>query len=238
MLLEDAVEPREGLVLLALLVGEEAVDVEREVVLPEPRVVLEDAREQIARRLEVRLGDGSSLIDRLRLPGLEPIDELLALELPLQLAEPEHRLRHLARLARRLRDERGQETDRFSAKLTDLGDVTIDARLELLLELRAERVGDLRAVHRTAASSREGRGARSLLRTLRGAGLLCRLRVDRLLGGRAHGRTRRRRRHGGRGFLDDRLALVRRGVRELRREAERRHRKSETQARANEHRTP
>jgi hypothetical protein len=42
VLLQDPVEARERLVLLALLVGEEAVDVEREIVLTEPGVVLAD----------------------------------------------------------------------------------------------------------------------------------------------------------------------------------------------------
>src|SRR5262249_30413437 len=143
--------------------------------------------EEIARRREVRLGRRPALIDRFRLPRSEALDELLALELPLELAEAEHRLRHLARLTRRLGDERREETDRFSAEVLDLRHVALDARLELLLELLLQRLGDLLPGHRGLSDLR-GRSRRRALARLRR-----RLRVDRALERRTHRRSARRR---------------------------------------------
>lgn len=195
-LLEDAVEPLERLVRLLLLVREEAVDVEREVVLREPGIILEHARE-IARRLEVRLRRRSALVDGLGFPRLEALDELLALELPLELAEAEQRLGHLAGVLRRLADERGEEADRLGTQRLDLRDVPIDARLELLLELLLEGVGDLGTDPRPAPRALERRCTSAGCARTTTAGLGGGLHVERLLGRRLHGRTagaRRRRR--------------------------------------------
>jgi hypothetical protein len=201
-LLQDAVEALERLVGLLLLVGEEAVDVEREVVLREPRIVLQHAGEEIARRLEVRLRRRTALIDGLRLPRLEPLDELLALELPLQLAEAEERLGHLARLLRRLADEGGEQADGLGAQRLDLRDVAIDARLELLLELLLQRIRDLRSEPRSPARALERRRAPALRTRAAPAGFRRGFHVERLLGGRldrgaaGRGGGRRRGTHG------------------------------------------
>ena len=63
VVLEDLLEAVARLVLLALLEGEEAVDVEREVVLVEPGVVLEHAREQVAGDAVIELGRGAARAD-------------------------------------------------------------------------------------------------------------------------------------------------------------------------------
>ena len=102
---EDALEAVARLVFLALLEGEEAVDVEGEIVLVEPGVVAEHAPEEVARDAVVELRRGAALVDRLLVPHLEAHDEPLALVLPVELAEADEGLRHLARLARRLGDE-------------------------------------------------------------------------------------------------------------------------------------
>ena len=201
-----------------MLVGEKAVDVERQVVLVEPGVVLEDAREEIARGLEIRVEAWAALVDGLRLPCAEALDELLALELPLQLAEAEERLGHLASLARSLGDEGREEADGLAAQRLDLRDVTVDARLELLLELLAERVIELRAVRGGAAAWTVQRARAGALRTLL-ARLDDGLRDDGRLGGRADARRRGRAR-AGRGIGG--LALVaRRRVRSASRTEER-----------------
>ena len=72
---EDALEAVARLVFLALLEGEEAVDVEREVVLLEPGIVAEDAAEEVARDAVVELGRGAALVDGPLLPVLEALDE-------------------------------------------------------------------------------------------------------------------------------------------------------------------
>ncbi len=81
---EDALEAVARLLFLALLVGEEAVDVESEVVLVEPGVVAQDAREEIPRSPVVELRRRTAGVDRPLLPVLKAVDEAVAGVLPLQ----------------------------------------------------------------------------------------------------------------------------------------------------------
>jgi len=61
---EDAIETIERFVLFALLGRQETIDVEREVVSLEPFVVLENAREERTRAVEVGFGRGTALVGR------------------------------------------------------------------------------------------------------------------------------------------------------------------------------
>ncbi len=196
IVLEDALEPARGLVLLALLEREEAVDVEREVVLLEPRIVAEDAAEEIARHAVVELRRGAPLVDGLLVPRLEAVDELFALVFPLELPEAHERLGHLAGLARRLGDELLEEIDRLRAQLSFLDDVGLDARLELPLHPLAQRVRHLGPADRRlgGAVGAGGRtGAALCGDRVRGEGPLCRG-CDGRARAQWRGRGRRRRR--------------------------------------------
>src|SRR5262249_18579069 len=141
-------------------------------------VFLEDAREQVARWLKIRPWSGTALVNGLGLPGPESLDGLLALELPPELAEPQEGLGHLTRLARRLGDERGEETNRVSPRLPDVTEIAIDARLELLLQLSTHGLRDLRPSDERATPP----GRRSSGLSAFGARFARRLRLDGLLG--------------------------------------------------------
>ena len=191
---EDALEAIAGLVFLALLVGKEAVHVEGEVRLLEPRVVPEHPREEVARGAVVELRGRAALVDRLLLPVLEPIDERLSRVLPLQLPQAYERLGHLARLPRCLPDKLREEADRLSPELLRLGDVRVHPRVQPGLKLPSQVLRDLGATdgrgRRLAAPAAGSRG------TMAGGPDGRRRRDAPLRGGpdcvRGHGRGRRR----------------------------------------------
>jgi hypothetical protein len=159
---QDPLEPGPRLVLLALLEGEEPVDVEREVVLLEPGVIAQHATEEIPRHAVVELGRRTALVDGFLVPGLEADHQKLPLVLPIELAEPDQGLRHFPGLARRLGHELLQEVDGFRPELLGPGQVGVDAGIEAQLEPLAQGLRELRT-----ANGRLTRGSGPTLRPLR-----------------------------------------------------------------------
>ena len=150
---QDPLEPLPRFAFFALLEGQEAVDVERQVGLVEPRVVAKNTPEEIARDAVVELGCRPALVDRPLLPAGKPVDERVAIVFPLKLAEANQRLRHLPRLARRLADEPREQRDGLGPQLFRLRHVRGHARIEPGLQDGAQRIGD--------SGSPDGRPARS-----------------------------------------------------------------------------
>ncbi len=168
VVLENALEPGAGVVFLALLEREKAVDVEREIVLLEPGIVVDDAAEEIARDAVVELGRWASLVDGFLVPLLEARDEQLALVFPVKLSEANERLGHLARLARRLGDERVEKVDGLRAKFPLLDHVSLHARFEPRLQLHAKCLRELgSADHGLPRALRVGTPTSPLRRRLR-----------------------------------------------------------------------
>jgi hypothetical protein len=139
---EDAVESVERLVFFALFAGQEAVDIEREVVVLELRIVAEDAAEELPGRTQVRRRSGTAFVDGESVPALEAVDVGFPLHLPAQLAETEKRFGELGGFLGRLVDEGREEGDGVRTERPDAREVAIEAGVELGAKPSLESIGE------------------------------------------------------------------------------------------------